>query len=104
MKKESTFTGSNWGIIGRLIVMSFGMALTYYIAAPWLLAWYYRWYYENTIIDNKRLEFTGTGKDMLFFYTFLVVTVLTFGIAAFFMMAWLQRKIMSFVHIANNEE
>ena len=51
-----------------------------------------------------RVEFTGTGKDMLFFFTFLVVTVLTFGIAAFFMMAWLQRKIMSFVHIANNEE
>ena len=84
MKKESTFTGSNWGIIGRLIVMSFGMALTYCIAAPWLLAWYYRWYYENTIIDNKRLEFTGTGKDMLFFFTFyysfLSFVILTYSI------------------------
>lgn len=98
MRKESTFTGSNWGLIWRTFAMSYGMLLTLFIASPWLIAWYNKWYYNNTIIDNKQLEFTGSGKDMFFYYTYLLLSIITFGIASIFMMAWLQRKSMAFVH------
>ncbi len=35
---------------------------------------------------------------MFFYYTYLLLTIITFGIASIFMMAWLQRKSMAFVH------
>jgi uncharacterized membrane protein YjgN (DUF898 family) len=104
MRKESTFTGSNWGLIWRSVAMSYGMILTLFIATPWLLAWYYKWYYGHTIIDNTQLEFTGSGKNMFFIYTYLLLTVITFFFASLFMMAWLERKSMAFVHFIKSNE
>ncbi len=98
MRKESTFTGSNWGIIWRSIAMVFGMYLTLFIGTPWLIAWFSKWHYENTIIDEKQLEFTGEGKDLLFIFIYFLLTIVTFGLAALFMQAWYQRKMMAFVH------
>jgi uncharacterized membrane protein YjgN (DUF898 family) len=104
MRKESTFTGSNWGLIWRSIAMSYGMFLTLFIAAPWLMAWYNKWYYSQTIIDNKQLEFTGSGKNMFFIYTYLLLSIITLGLAGLFMMAWLERRSMAFVHIIESNE
>lgn len=100
-QKESTFLGSNWGLIWRSIIVSFVSTLTLFIAFPWLMAWYYKWYYENIVIDNRYIIFTGKGKNMLFYYVFLLLMFLTLGIASFFMYAWLQRKTLSFVHLVD---
>ena len=104
MRKQSTFTGSNWGLIWRSIATSYGMILTLFIASPWLMAWYNKWYYSHTIIDNNKLEFTGSGKDMFFYYTYLLLSAITLGLASIFMMAWLQRKTMAFVHFVESKE
>jgi|SRR5690554_6260239 len=104
MRKESTFTGSNWGLIWRSIVMSYGMVFTLLIATPWLMAWYFKWYYSHIIIDNTQLEFTGSGKDMFFYYTYLLLTIITVGIAGIFMMAWLERRTMALVHFVESIE
>ncbi len=103
MKRESTFTGSNWGLIWRSIVMTYGMAFTLFIATPWLISWYNKWYYENTIIDNNRLMFTGEGRDMFFYYKYFLLALVTLGISSIFMLAWLQRKTMAFVHLVDSQ-
>lgn len=98
MNKNSTFTGSNWGLIWRTVVLTYGIVLTLFIAAPWLLAWYYKWYAGNMVVDGKKLEFTGTANDLFFIYGFIAITIFTICIGAIFMMAWFHRKIMEHVH------
>lgn len=99
IRKESTFTGSNWGLIWRPIVMSLGISLSLFIATPWLMAWFFNWYFSNMVVDGKQLEFTGTGSDMFFIYLYFLISIVTVGFGAIFMMAWLHRKVMAHVHI-----
>lgn len=99
--KESTFTGSNWGMIWRSMLLTLGMAFSLFIATPWLYAWYCDWYYGNMIVDGKGLKFIAKGRDCFFMYIIILVTIVTFGIGSIFMQAWLQRRTMEYVHFRN---
>ncbi len=100
MEKKSTFTGSNWGLIWRSLLFSLGATFTLFIATPWLLSWYLKWYHSNIVIDGKKVRFDGEGKDLLgTVYIYILLTIVTFGIASIFMMAWLLRRVFPFIHI-----
>ncbi|MGI6787767.1 MAG: hypothetical protein ACOX5X_04420 [Acholeplasmataceae bacterium] len=99
MEKKSTFIGSNWNLIWRTFVLSFGVAITLFIATPWLLSWYLKWYFDQVIVDGKKLRFDGEGKDLMeTVYILILLSIVTFGIATLFMMAWTYRRMMQFVH------
>ena len=73
-KNKSTFLGSNWGIIWRNVLLGIGVTFSLFIASPWLLSWYYKWYWSNIKIDDKLHKFTGKANDMFFVYIYYLVT------------------------------
>lgn len=99
MERKSTFTGSNWGLIWRSIVMVLGASFTILIASPWLISWFAKWFCENLIVDGKPMRFEAEGRDLMKpIYIFLLLSIVTFGIAPIFMMAWILRQVTPFVH------
>ena len=81
MKKNLLYRvqlGYNWEINCYV----FRMALTYYIAAPWLLLGIIDGIMKIQLLIIE-IGVHGYWKRYVILYTFLVVTVLTFGIAAF---------------------
>mgnify|MGYP001767255425 CR=1 FL=1 len=61
----SIFTGSVSAFIWLHIWTFFVSLITLGIAYPFLLAYKMRWVNKHTYIDDKRLEFTGRGRDLL---------------------------------------
>jgi len=99
MEKKSTFTGSNFDLIWRSIVVALGMSFTILIATPWLLSWLGKWFFDNVIIDGKKMRFDAEGRDLLKpVYILLLVAIFTLGIGTIFMMAWFLRKVSPFLH------
>lgn len=96
---KSTFTGSNWGILWRSFAMALGMYATLFIATPWLFSWYYNWYYSQFKVDGKQLSYTSKGRDFLFFFWYVLLIIVTLGIASLFMMAYFERRVKKFLHV-----
>ena len=97
-QKTSTFTGGNWSIIWRSFLLTTGTAFSFFIALPWLLSWFLKWYFDNTSIDGKQMRFDASGSDLIFFLVYLLITIVTFGIGGLFLIAWVNRKTISFIH------
>lgn len=95
---ESTFTGSNLMLLVNNFLVAIGIILTLGIGRPWVLAWYYRWYYGHHVVDGKKLNYTAKGSDFFFVYLIFLVTIVTFGIGTIFMLAYQQRKILAHLH------
>lgn len=99
MESKSTFTGSNWDLIWRSIVASILVSITFLIATPWVMSWMGKWFFDNVVVDGKKMRFDAEGKDLLKpVYIYLLVSLVTFGIGAIFMMAWFLRKVSPFLH------
>ena len=102
-QKTSTFTGGNWSIIWRSFLLTTGTSITLFIALPWLLSWFLKWYFDNTLIDGKQMRFDASGGDLIFFLVYILVTVVTFGFGGLFLIAWVNRKTISFLHFNEDE-
>lgn len=88
---ESRFEGGLLGLIGVNILAWLITAFTLGLATPWAMCIKYRWEAENTVIEGRRLEFTGTGSSLFFNYIkWLVLTIITLGIYGF----WLYIKLL----------
>ena len=61
----SRFTGKWYEWLGVVLGMWLLTLATFGLAYPWAMCIYQRWYTEHTIIDGKRLVFTGTGWGAL---------------------------------------
>lgn len=60
------------------------MVVTLGLAAPWAVAMYYRWQTNHTIINGRRLRFTGSGGSLFGHYIkWWLLTVITAGIYSF---------------------
>lgn len=83
---KSRFEGNILGFIGVNILAAIITLLTLGIATPWAMCIKYRWEIDNTTIDGKRLQFTGTGGDLFVHYIkWWVLTIITFGIYGFWL-------------------
>ena len=61
VKDNSYFDGGLLSLILLVIVGGFISTLTLGICYPWAICLIYKWEVEHTVIEGKRLKFTGTG-------------------------------------------
>ena len=74
-----------WKILGRLVTL-----FTLGICLPWAYTMIYRWEIEHTVINGKRLKFSGSAVGLFGnWIKWLLLTLITFGIYGF----WVQIKL-----------
>ena len=81
---DSYFDGGLFGLIGISILAFFLTLFTLGICYPWALCIIENWYTKHTVIEGRRLRFTGTGIGL--FGTWIkifLLSIITFGIYAF---------------------
>jgi uncharacterized membrane protein YjgN (DUF898 family) len=95
------FRGTGGDLFKRLIVGAILSTITFGIYMPWMIVNLQKYIYENTTIKRSgrgdvALEFTGTGGE-LFKVAFVgyLLTMVTFGIYSFWLMANLNKYFLS---------
>lgn len=82
---NSYFDGSTIEYILYELVIALATALTFGIATPWLLVWFYKWEVSHTVVEGQRMEFTGSGTSLVMnWFKWLLLTIITFGIYGLF--------------------
>ena len=98
---ESKFTGGLLGLIGINILRVLLVAITLGIATPWALCTYHRGEPKPTIIAGQQLEFDGTGGQVFGKYTtWLLLTIITFGIYSFWLGIKMKQWVTYHTHVA----
>ncbi len=81
---NSYFDGGFWGFIG-MNILTFFVTLVPVVGFAWADIMRNRWFTEHTVIDSRRLVFTGTvGKFFLKYLLWGFLTAITFGIFGLF--------------------
>lgn len=81
---NSYFDGGPFQLLGWTLLGGLLSLFTLGIGAPWALCMIYRWEAKHTVIDGRRLQFTGTGLGLLGRYLlWLLLTIVTLGIYGF---------------------
>lgn len=85
-KQESYFDGGLLQLIGWSIVGFFITALTFGICYPWALCLVYRWKIEHTVIEGRRLKFSGSAVALFGnWIKWLFFVIITLGIYSFWL-------------------
>lgn len=91
-RSDSYFDGGllsylGWRILGFLVtVCTFGICL------PWAYTMIYRWRINHTVINGRRLKFTGTAIGLFGqWIKWWFLTVITFGIYGFWVFIKLEK-------------
>lgn len=80
-EKTSFFDGSTWQLIGYRLLSAFVNIITLGIAYPWMLCLVQNWETKHTIINGRRLKFTGHGHQLIGKYLlWIFITIITLGI------------------------
>jgi len=86
MNNESYFDGGmlqlvGWCILGFLITI-----ITFGICAPWALCMVFNWETKHTVVEGRRLKFTGTAIGLFGnWIKWLLLTIITLGIYSFWL-------------------
>ena len=89
--ETSYFDGGLLQLIGWQILGALVTTLTLGICYPWAICMIYRWEAKHTVINGRRLKFTGTATQLFGnWIKWLLLTLITFGIYSF----WLNIKLM----------
>jgi len=86
IKAVSYFDGGllqliGWSILGGLITF-----VTLGICYPWALCMVYGWKINHTVVEGKRLRFTGTAMDLFVnWIKWFFLCVITLGIYSFWL-------------------
>ncbi len=79
--QRSYFDGGYFGYIGYQILYCLISVFSLGIAVPWAMCMMERWRVNHTVINGRRLKFTGTGGKLFGKYILGVfLTIITFGI------------------------
>lgn len=84
-KPESYFDGGFIQLLGWIILGTLVTSVTLGICYPFAIIWLYSWEAKHTVINGKRLKFTGTAGGL--FGTWIIcylLTVITVGIYGFY--------------------
>lgn len=80
-KEESYFDGGllqqiGWSLLGALLT-----GITLGLGAPWAVCMVQSWEAKHTVIEGKRLKFTGNGAQLFGNYIkWFLLTIITLGI------------------------
>lgn len=89
---ESEFDGGLFSLLGWRILGAIITTLTLGICFPWSLCMVYGWKINHTIIDGKRLKFTGTAIGLFgLWIKWFFLTIITLGIFGFWVEISLER-------------
>lgn len=88
---HSHFDGGLLGYIGWVIFGAIITVFTLRLATPWAIVNMYRWEIEHTVIDGKRLAFSGTGWGLFGqWIKWWFLSIITLGIYGF----WVHIKLL----------
>lgn len=91
-RKRSYFDGGLLGLVGINILTFVLSIFTFGIAFPWLYCIRLSWTANHTVIDGKRLMFTGTGGGLILnWIKWIFLTFITFGIYSFWLVIKLKQ-------------
>ena len=84
--EKSYFDGGLIQLIGWTILGSIITTITLGICYPWALCMVYGWKIKHTVIEGKRLKFTGSAIGLFgSWIKWLFFCVITFGIYSFWL-------------------
>lgn len=63
--EESYFDGGILQLVGYSILAALLTAISFGIGYPWALCMLQRWETKHTVVESKRLNFDGTGLQLL---------------------------------------
>ena len=82
--EKSYFDGGLLQLIGWKILGGLVTVCTLGICYPWAFCMVYRWEAKHTVINGRRLKFTGTATQLFGnWIKWLLLTIITFGIYGF---------------------
>ncbi len=82
--EESYFDGGLLQLLGWRILGGFITTITLGLAYPWAACMIYRWKAKHTVINGKRLEFTGSAWGLFGnWIKWMLLTIITLGIYGF---------------------
>ncbi len=80
-EQKSYFDGGFFGYIGHQILYCLMSVFSLGIAVPWAICMMERWKINHTVVNGRRLKFTGTGGQLFGKYILgIFLSVITFGI------------------------
>ncbi|MCL2220243.1 MAG: YjgN family protein [Chitinispirillia bacterium] len=90
-EQKSYFDGGVLDFIGWSIVCLLIVVCTFGLCFPWALCLFAKWAFSHTVIDGRRLQFSGSGMSLFGNYIlWWFLTIITFGIYSF----WLFNAVM----------
>ena len=94
MNNKSYFDGGLLQLIGWKILGGLITSITLGICYPWAVCMVYNWETKHTVIEGKRLKFTGTAIGLFGnWIKWWLLTIITFGIYGF----WLNIKLKKWI-------
>lgn len=82
--KSSYFSGGLFDLIVTNIASRLILIFTFGFGLTWAVAYKYRWETNNTVINGRKLKFTGSGGDLLGQYIkWFLLSIITIGIYGF---------------------
>ncbi len=83
---NSYFDGGLFQLLGYKILGALVTVVTLGICYPWAFCMVYRWEARHTVIDGRRLYFTGTATGLFAqWIKWLLLTFITCGIYSFWL-------------------
>lgn len=101
-RAPSFFDGGLFGLVIHRFVAFWIVLLTFGIALPWAVCYLKRWEIRHTVIDGRRLVFTGTAVGL--FGTWmkqLFFVFITLGIYALWVGIGLKKWVVKHTHFAH---
>ncbi len=90
--KESYFDGGLLSYIGWVILGALITFFTLGICYPWALCMIYGWKINHTVINGKRLKFTGSAIGLFGNWVkWFLLTIITLGIYSFWIFIKLEQ-------------
>ena len=91
---NSKFVGRVGEWIGTSILAWLLIVFTFGIATPWAICMFIRYFFANSIIEGRKLKFTGSGGGLFGnWIIWCILTCITFGIYGF----WVPNKVANWV-------
>jgi uncharacterized membrane protein YjgN (DUF898 family) len=91
----SSFEGNVGSWVGTAIIASLLTTVTLGIALPWAMCMYLRFYFDNSVIQGRRIKFTGSGGALFGNYIkWFLLCIVTLGIYGF----WVVPKMCEWVN------
>lgn len=80
-EQPSYFDGRTWQLAGRTVLAWFVTCISLGLAFPWMLCMLQEWQAKHTVVNGRRMRFTGTGGQLIGkFILWWFLSLITFGV------------------------